>query len=448
MKKEKLKRFLDQDNVVGYVFASPFILGFLLITVIPMILSLYYSFTDYRLGNPVSWIGLDNYIKMLSDARFLNSIRVTFLYVFASVPVKLIFGLLIAYLLTRNIKGTTFFRSLYYVPSLIGGSISIALVWRELFSKNGLVNIFLERLGAPALSWFSDQKLVMIPLVLMSAWQFGSAMIIFAAGIKEIPGSYYEAAEIDGANKWQTFYKITLPLLSPIILYNLVMQTIAAFMTFTQAFIITQGGPNDATNFYALYVYNQAFSFNSMGYASAISWIMLLIMGAVTFLIFKSSKINANASSGGLDIIGKVINKYTHIELGQSIAVVGALTVASSILVYDTKTLVIGFLGTYFNGIVIDSFISGFSRRKRVCILSQHHEQLADYIMHDLHRGVTLYEAKGGYDNSEKLEIVTILAKNEYAQLMEYIRNNDPKAFVTVSTVSEVVGYWNSNKKR
>lgn len=157
---------------------------------------------------------------------------------------------------------------------------------------------------------------------------------------------------------------------------------------------------------------------------------------------------NANASSGGLDIIGKVINKYTHIELGQSIAVVGALTVASSILVYDTKTLVIGFLGTYFNGIVIDSFISGFSRRKRVCILSQHHEQLADYIMHDLHRGVTLYEAKGGYDNSEKLEIVTILAKNEYAQLMEYIRNNDPKAFVTVSTVSEVVGSWNSNKKR
>ncbi len=227
MKKEKLKRFMNQDNVVGYVFASPFILGFLLITVIPMILSLYYSFTDYRLGNPVSWIGLDNYIKMLSDARFLNSIRVTFLYVFASVPVKLIFGLLIAYLLTRNIKGTTFFRSLYYVPSLIGGSISIALVWRELFSKNGLVNIFLERLGAPALSWFGDQKLVMIPLVLMSAWQFGSAMIIFAAGIKEIPASYYEAAEIDGANKWQSFYKITLPLLSPIILYNLVMQTIA-----------------------------------------------------------------------------------------------------------------------------------------------------------------------------------------------------------------------------
>lgn len=220
----------------------------------------------------------------------MNSIRVTFLYVFASVPVKLIFGLLIAYLLTRNIKGTTFFRSLYYVPSLIGGSISIALVWRELFSKNGLVNIFLERLGAPALSWFSDQKLVMIPLVLMSAWQFGSAMIIFAAGIKEIPGSYYEAAEIDGANKWQTFYKITLPLLSPIILYNLVMQTIAAFMTLRRHLSLPKVVRMMPRTFMLFMCITKLFLFNSMGYASAISWIMLLIMGAVTFLIFKSSK--------------------------------------------------------------------------------------------------------------------------------------------------------------
>ncbi|WP_165006080.1 MULTISPECIES: sugar ABC transporter permease [unclassified Enterococcus] len=288
--KEKFKKMIYKDQVVGYVFASPFIAGFLLITVIPMALSLYYSFTDYRLGNPVSWIGIDNYLKMFNDERFLNSIKVTFLYVLVSVPAKLIFGLLIAYVLTRDIKGTTIFRSLYYIPSLIGGSISIALVWKELFSKEGLINIFLGQLGMPALSWFGDQKLVMIPLVLMSAWQFGSAMIIFAAGIKEIPMSYYEAAEIDGANKFQLFFKITLPMLSPIILYNLIMQTIAAFMSFTQAYIITQGGPNDATNFYALYVYNQAFSFNSMGYASAISWVMLIIMSFVTFLIFKSSK--------------------------------------------------------------------------------------------------------------------------------------------------------------
>ncbi|EPH95309.1 ABC transporter, permease protein [Enterococcus faecalis 13-SD-W-01] len=287
---EKLKKWMNKDNVVGYTFAAPFIIGFLLITVIPMMLSIYYSFTDYRLGNPANWIGFDNYIRMFQDERFINSIKVTFIFVLISVPVRLVFGLLIAYLLTREIKGTTFFRSLYYIPSLIGGSISVALVWKELFSRNGLINLLLERLGVGPLAWFGDQRLVMIPLVLMSAWQFGSAMIIFAAGIKEIPASYYEAAKIDGANRLHLFFKITLPLLSPIILYNLVMQTIAGFMTFTQAFIITQGGPNDATNFYALYVYNQAFSFNSMGYASAISWVMLLIMGAVTFLIFKSSK--------------------------------------------------------------------------------------------------------------------------------------------------------------
>lgn len=287
---EKLKKWLNKDTVVGYTFAAPFIIGFLLITVIPMVLSIYYSFTDYRLGNPANWIGFDNYIRMFQDERFINSIRVTFIFVLISVPVRLVFGLLVAYLLTREIKGTTFFHSLYYIPSLIGGSISVALVWKELFSRRGLVNLLLERIGVEPFAWFGDQRLVMIPLVLMSAWQFGSAMIIFAAGIKEIPASYYEAAKIDGANKFHLFFKITLPLLSPIILYNLVMQTIAGFMTFTQAYIITQGGPNDATNFYALYVYNQAFSFNSMGYASAISWVMLLIMGAVTFLIFKSSK--------------------------------------------------------------------------------------------------------------------------------------------------------------
>ena len=158
--------------------------------------------------------------------------------------------------------------------------------------------------------------------------------------------------------------------------------------------------------------------------------------------------LTCGCSTGGLDILGKVLNKYLHVELGKSIAFIGAITVALSLFVYDTKTLVVGFLGTYFNGIVLDEFISGFSKRKRVCILSEQHEKLADYIMHDISRGVTLYEAKGGYDNKPKVEIVTILAKNEYALLMEYFRKNDPKAFVTVSTVSEVVGYWNVNKLR
>lgn len=162
----------------------------------------------------------------------------------------------------------------------------------------------------------------------------------------------------------------------------------------------------------------------------------------------QSLMFNANASSGGLDIIAKVLNKYLHLELGKGIMIVGVLTVASTILVYDTKTLVVGILGTYFNGLILDEYIDGFSRRKRVCILSEKHEELANYIMHDLQRGVTLYDAKGGYDGSVKQEVVTILAKNEYALLMNYIRQNDPKAFVTVSTVSEVVGVWNSNKRK
>ena len=233
---------------------------------------------------------IQNYLDLLKDERFINSVKVTLIYVVTSVPTKLIFALFVAYLLTQGRRGVTFYRSLYYVPSLIGGSIAVALVWKTIFSRKGLANTILASLGLQKLSWLGDPKLSMGILVLMSAWQFGSSMIIFAAGLKEIPGSYYEAAEIDGANKWQRFLRITLPCLSPIILYNLVMQTITAFMAFTQAFVITQGGPNDATNFYALYVYNHAFKWSNMGYASAMSWLMLVLISLITFILFKSSK--------------------------------------------------------------------------------------------------------------------------------------------------------------
>lgn len=288
--KMKLQKFFDKEGVSGYVFSSPFIIGFLGFTLVPMIFSLYYSLTNYDMINAPTYVGLDNYARLFTDARFAKSIRVTLLYVGVSVPVKLIFALFIAYLLTRKVKGDTLYRSLFYVPSLIGGSIAVALVWKELFARSGLVNTLLTTLGLNAVNWFGDQDKAMIPLILISAWQFGSAMIIFAAGLKEIPTTYYEAALIDGANKIQMFFKITLPLLSPIILFNLIMQTISAFMAFTQAFVITGGGPNDATNFYALYVYNHAFNFYNMGYASAMSWVMLVIIGFVTFLILKFSK--------------------------------------------------------------------------------------------------------------------------------------------------------------
>lgn len=288
--KSTAKNFIYKENTVGYVFALPFIIGFLGFTIIPILSSFYYSFTDYNLIKEESWIGLKNYMRLFQDKRFWMSVTVTMRYVLISVPSKLCFALLVAMLLTRKTKLTSFYRSLFYVPSLIGGSIAVALVWKELFSRKGLINQMIGVLSIRPVSWFGDQKMALIPLILMTVWQFGSSMIIFAAGLKQIPVTYYEAAKIDGANRFKSFLHITLPGLSPVILYNLIMQTISAFMSFTQAFVITKGGPNDATNFYALYMYDYAFKYYDMGYASAMSWVMLVIMSLLTLLIFKTSK--------------------------------------------------------------------------------------------------------------------------------------------------------------
>ncbi|MBP5599628.1 MAG: sugar ABC transporter permease, partial [Lachnospiraceae bacterium] len=266
-----------------------FVIGFLCFTIIPMISSLYYSCTDYNMIDKETWIGIKNYINLFKDERFLNSIKVTLEYVFFSVPLKLAFALFIAFLLTRPSKAVSFYRSLYYLPSLIGGSVAVALVWKELFARKGLINVNLGKLGIDAVNWFGNMTTAKWPIILMTVWQFGSSMLIFAAGLKEIPSSYYEAAKIDGANGWQSFWKITMPCLSPIILFNLIMQLISSFMVFTQAFVITGGGPNDATLYYALYVYKQGINNRNMGYASAMSWVMLVIMSVITLIVFKTS---------------------------------------------------------------------------------------------------------------------------------------------------------------
>ena len=290
-KTSRFRKFIYSETTAGYVFAFPFIFGFICFSLIPIITSLYYSFTDYSMGSKtIDWVGFENFARLFKDEIFIKSLGVTLKYVFISVPLKLAFALFVAYLLTRKSKMVTLYRSLYYVPSLVGGSVAVALVWKQLFARKGLFNSVLQDLGLEKINWFGDEKLALIPLILMTVWQFGSSMIIFAAGLKEIPTSYYEAARIDGANGGQLFIKITLPCLSPIILYNLVMQTISAFMAFTQAFIITQGGPNNGTMMYSLYVYNQAFQYNNMGYACAMSWFMLVVMTIITLLIFKSSK--------------------------------------------------------------------------------------------------------------------------------------------------------------
>lgn len=289
-KSSHFKRIIYKEGTAGYVFAAPFIIGFLGFTIIPILSSLYYSFTDFNLIDQENIIWLDNYTRILHDGRFWKSMWVTLKYVFLSVPLKLAFALFIAMLLTRRTKVQGFYRSLYYVPSLIGGSIAVVLVWKEIFSRNGLINRMLELAGIARVSWFGNQKLAVLPLVLMSVWQFGSSMIIFAAGLKQVPETYYDAARIDGANRIKAFFHITIPCISPVILYNLVMQTISAFMVFTQAYVITNGGPNDATNFYALYVYKHAFDYYDMGYASAMSWVMLVVISILTLIIFKTSR--------------------------------------------------------------------------------------------------------------------------------------------------------------
>lgn len=282
---------MHKESVCGYIFASPFILGFLAFTIIPMIYSFYISFTRFRIASPPVWIGLDNYLRIFTnDPRYLKSVAVTLYYVFVSVPLKIGFALLVAVLLTRRTRLASYYRSIYYLPSLIGGSIAVSLVWKELFAVNGVINKLLALLGSKnPIEWLGHPTYAIWVLILLTAWQFGSSMLIFAAGLQQIPESYYEAAQIDGASVLQQIFYITLPCLSPVILFNLVMQTINGFMNFTQAFVITKGGPMDSTMFYALYLYNSAFNYFDMGYASAMAWILLIIIAAVTALIFKTS---------------------------------------------------------------------------------------------------------------------------------------------------------------
>lgn len=287
------KRLFDRDAVAGYIFILPWLIGFFGLTIVPMIVSLYLSLTRYDLTSAPEWIGLSNYIKMFTnDPRFIQSINVTLYFVLVSVPLKVAFALFVAFILNRKARIFDVFRTIYYLPSLIGGSIAVSMIWKELFATDGVINSILQAVGfAGDTPWLGDTRTAIWTLILLAVWQFGSSMIIFAAGLKQIPETYYEAARIDGASVWTMFWRITLPSLSPVIFFNLVMQIITGFMTFTQAFVITTGGPLDSTLFYALYVYQRAFQFRDMGYGSALSWVLLVIVGAVTAVVFKTSKL-------------------------------------------------------------------------------------------------------------------------------------------------------------
>lgn len=291
--KHTLKKLLDNDNIVGYIFISPFVVGFLAFTIIPILASLYYSFTDFDLLSTPRFTGLANYIQMFTaDQKFIKSLKVTFFFVFISVPLRLIFALFVAMLFTVKSKAVGIYRAVYYIPSIIGGSVAIAVLWKKLFGEDGVVNAILLIFGIDSkVSWLGNPQTAIWTLILLAIWQFGSSMLIFLAGLKQIPESYYEAAVIDGASFWQKFKRITIPMLTPVIFFNLIMQLISGFMSFTQSFIISNGSgsPLDSLLLYALYLYQKAFAFQQMGYGCAMAWVMLVIIGVLTAIAFKSS---------------------------------------------------------------------------------------------------------------------------------------------------------------
>lgn len=275
------------------VFLGPWFAGLLFITIGPIAASGYLSFTDYSLLGAPQWIGLDNYTRMLDDPRLLQSLKVTFTYVLVSVPLQLAFALLLAMVLDKGIRGLALYRSVYYLPSLLGASVAIAILWRQIFGSDGLVNGVLRFVGVDnPPGWISHPDYALGTLILLNVWTFGAPMVIFLAGLRQIPGMYYEAASIDGAGKVRQFFQITLPLLSPIIFFNLVLQTIHSFQTFTQAFIVSggTGGPADSTLFYTLYLYQRGFGNFDMGYASALAWLLLLIVAGLTAINFIASR--------------------------------------------------------------------------------------------------------------------------------------------------------------
>lgn len=281
------------DNRAAYMFLLPWFAGIILITALPMLASLYLSFTNYAVIGLPSFVGFDNYVRLFtSDRRFITSIWVTLKYVGFSVPLVLLFSLAVAVALNRGLRGLAIYRSLFYVPSLIGASVGIGLLWKEVFGERGVVNDILALFGVAGRGWINNPTFALPSVIALNVWTFGASMVIFLAALRQIPESYYEAASIDGANAWQRFRRITLPLITPVIFFNTVLLLINSFQSFTQAFVVSngRGGPVDSTLLYSLYLYQQAFQQLQMGYASAMAWILLIAIGLATALMFWSSR--------------------------------------------------------------------------------------------------------------------------------------------------------------
>lgn len=290
----------SKSQRIGYVYILPWVIGFLVFQFYPLLSSLYYSFTDFTMFNNPAWQGIGNYTKIFaSDKTFRNSLMRTFIYVLIGVPVKLLFAFFIAMLLNMKLKFINFFRTVYYLPSIVGGSVAISILWRLLFIKEGAVNRLLGIMGIAPISWLGSPKYALFTISLIIVWQFGSSMVLFLAGLKQIPEELYESATVDGAGKIRSFFSITLPLITPTIFFNLIMQMISTFQDFTGAMVVTNGGPLNSTYLYALMLYDQGFKYFRMGYASALSWVLFAIIMIFTALIFKSSPMWVHYQDGG-----------------------------------------------------------------------------------------------------------------------------------------------------
>ncbi|GAB4084618.1 sugar ABC transporter permease [Myceligenerans cantabricum] len=280
------------DVAAGYAFLSPWLVGFVLLTAGPMLASLYLAFTDYDLFRAPTWIGLENFREMFSDPRYLKSAQVTALYALVGTPIKLAAALAVAMLLNMRFSGQGGYRSAFYVPSLVGASVSVAIVWKAMFIDDGVVDRIQQSVGAPAGGWVGNPDMTLPMMILLAVWQFGAPMVIFLAGLKQVPAELYEAASVDGAGPVRKFWNITLPMLSPVLFFNLLLETIHSFQIFASAFIISggTGGPADSTNFYTLYLYTRGFVQFDMGYASAMAWVLVLVVGVVTAIMFRTSR--------------------------------------------------------------------------------------------------------------------------------------------------------------
>lgn len=282
--KKKRRTF---EEVKGYLYILPWIIGFLMFQLIPLINSLRYSLTNIKLGGDYRFIGLQNYIRMFtSDVDLFNSMWVTIKYIVMVVPAKLIFALAVAMILSMKLKGIRLFRTMYYLPSILGGSVAISALWRVMFMKTGIVNNLL----GTNINWLGDPKYALFTIGLIDVWQFGSSMVLFFASLKQVPRDLYEAAQIDGAGRIRSFFKITLPMISPVILFNTIMQIINALQNYTSAYVVTGGGPLKSTNIMALKIYQDAFVKSDLGYASAESWLLFVFLLCLSGLIFWSSK--------------------------------------------------------------------------------------------------------------------------------------------------------------